>query len=93
MIVYYRGFCKNFATVVTPLTNLLSPKQTFVWSEECQVAFENAKALMCTSPVLAAPQFDRAFKLEVDASTVGAGAVLIQEGEDGVDHPVLFLFT
>lgn len=93
MIGYYRGFCKNFATVVTPLTNLLIPKQTFVWSEECQVAFENAKALMCTSPVLAAPQFDRAFKLEVDASTVGAGAVLIQEGEDGVDHPVLFLFT
>lgn len=90
MIGYYRGFCKNFATVVTPLTNLLSPKQTFVWSEECQVAFENAKALMCTSPVLAAPQFDRAFKLEVDASAVGAGAVLIQEGKDGVDHPVCF---
>ncbi len=64
--------------MVTPLTDLLSPKKTFVWSEECQVAFENAKALMCTSPVLTAPQFERAFKLEVDASAVGAGAVLIQ---------------
>ncbi len=90
MIGYYRSFCKNFATVVTPLTDLLSPKKTFVWSEECQVAFENAKALMCTSPVLTAPQFERAFKLEVDASAVGAGAVLIQETQDGVDHPVCF---
>jgi len=90
MIGYYRSFCKNFATVVTPLTNLLSPKKTFVWNEECQFAFENAKALMCTSPVLAAPQFNQAFKLEVDASAVGAGAVLIQEGTDGVDHPVCF---
>ncbi len=45
---------------------------------------------MCNSPVLAGPQFKRAFKLEVDASAVGAGAVLLQEGADGVDHPVCF---
>ncbi len=92
MIGYYRSFCKNFATVVTPLMDLLSPKKKCVWSEECQVAFENAKALMCTSPVLTAPQFERAFKLEVDASAVGAGAVLIQETQDGGPSSV-FLFT
>ncbi len=90
MVGYYRNFCKNCSTVVTPLTNLLSPKQTFAWTEECQLAFENVKALMCNSPVLAGPQFKRAFKLEVDASAVGAGAVLLQEGADGVDHPVCF---
>lgn len=30
------------------------------------------------------------FKLEVDVSALGAGAVLLQEGPDGVDHPVCY---
>ncbi|KAL1254353.1 hypothetical protein QQF64_016582 [Cirrhinus molitorella] len=90
MVGYYRNFCKNFSTVVTPLTNLLSPKQHFLWTNECQIAFETVKALLCNSPVLAAPRFDVPFKLEVDASAVGAGAVLLQEDVDGVEHPVCF---
>lgn len=48
MVGYYRSFCKNFATVAVPLTNLLSPKIPFVWTESCQVAFDNLKALLST---------------------------------------------
>ena len=90
MAGYYRSFCRNFSTVVRPLTDMLSPKVDFVWSPECQNAFESVKSLLCHSPVLAAPDLSRPFKLEVDASAVGAGAVLIQEDADGVDHPVSY---
>lgn len=59
-------------------------------SNECQQAFENIKFLLCLSPVLIAPQFDKTFMLQVDASQVGAGAVLLQEDSQGMARPVRF---
>lgn len=41
-----------------------------------------------TAPVPAAPRFDRPFKVAVDASDTGVGAALLQDGSDGVEHPV-----
>ncbi len=90
MAGYYRSFCKNFSMVVNPLTSLLSPSRTFVWNDECQNAFDNVKALLCSTPVLSAPDVERIFKLEIDASSVGAGAVLVQEDAYGIDHPVCY---
>ena len=90
MVGYYRSFCKNFSSVVAPLTDLLKSKVKFVWSERAQYAFDNIKALLCSSPVLTAPQFDKPFTLQVDASHVGAGAVLLQAEVTGVERPVGF---
>jgi len=90
MAGYYRSFCKNFSTVVTPLTSLLCPSKKFEWSAECQNAFDCVKMLLCNAPVLVAPDCSRTFKLEVDASAVGAGAVLLQEDINGIDHPVSY---
>lgn len=90
LVGYYRSFCKNFSTVVFPLTELLKAKAHFEWSPECQQAFENVKCLLCSSPVLAAPRFDRTFVLQVDASQVGAGAVLLQEDDQRVVRPVSY---
>lgn len=42
------------------------------------------------APVLVAPHYDRPFKLAVDASDAGAGAVLLQVGSDGIEHPVCY---
>lgn len=90
LVGYYRSFCKNFSTVVFPLTELLKAKMKFLWSSECQLAFESIKSVLCSSPVLAAPCFDRVFMLQVDASQVGAGAVLLQTDDQGVVRPVNF---
>ena len=90
LVGYYRCFCRNFSTVVTPLTNLLKSSVEFIWSDECQKAFESVKALLCTAPVLAAPRFDRPFTLQVDASHVGAGGVLLQADDLGIGKPVSF---
>lgn len=90
MTGYYRGFCRNFASVVAPLTDLLSTEREFVWNETCETAFCSAKDLLCNAPVLQAPNFAVSFSLQVDASANGAGAVLIQADDAGIEHPVSY---
>lgn len=90
MIGYYRNFCCNFSSVVAPLPNLLKGSVKFNWTADCQHAFENAKSLLSSAPVLAAPRLEEPFQLQVDASQVGAGAVLLQKDENGIDRPVSY---
>lgn len=76
--------------MASPLTDLLSPKVSFNWSNACQSAFEQTKSFLGNAPILVASRFDQPFKLAVDASDTGIGAVLLQEGSDGVEHPVSY---
>ena len=90
MAGYYRKFCKNFSGIAEPLTNLLKKSTKFKWNDKCQDAFDRLKAILKGAPVLLAPDFDKCFKLAVDASDVGIGAVLLQEDNNGIDHPVCY---
>ena len=58
--------------------------------EKCQVALEKVKAMLTNEPILRAPNFQRPFKLAVDASDIGAGAVLLQEDATEVERPVCY---
>ena len=90
MAGYYRKFCKNFSGIAEPVTNLLKKSTKFKWNDKCQDAFDRLKAILKSVPVLLAPDFDKCFKLAVDASDVGIGAVLLQEDNNGIDHPVCY---
>lgn len=46
MVGYYRSFCK------INLTDLLSPKVRFNWSNACQSAIEQTKSLLVNAPIL-----------------------------------------
>ena len=90
MVGYYRNFCLNFSEIAAPLTNLLSKKVKFVWTDDCQLAFDKVKLLLQKSPVLKSPDYEKPFKLIIDSSDVGTGSVLVQEASDGLDHPVSY---
>lgn len=87
---YYRRFVQGFSKIAQPLNRLTRKGAEFVWTSECQNAFETLKQRLITAPVLAYPCFDREFILETDASTMGLGAVLSQVQDDGRIHPVAY---
>ena len=54
---YYRKFCDNFSVLAEPLTDLLSKQTKFIWTNDCQKAFDILKAILKNEPVLLAPNF------------------------------------
>jgi len=72
--------------VAAPLFALTRKDQIFVWSEDCQEAFDKLKVALTTAPVLSLPVDDYVYLLDCDASDLGIGAVLSQrvDGEERV---------
>ena len=87
---YYRRFIKGFAQIAQPLHSLTRKGAIFVWTQQCQEAFDQLKERLVTSPLLAYPTANQAFMLETDASKAGLGAVLSQIQSDGKEHPVAY---
>lgn len=88
---WYRRFIANYSGIAAPITNLLSGKGKFVWTEEAQIAFDQLKRCITTAPVLANPDFSRQLVIQCDASSTGVGCVLYQVQEDGLEHPIAFM--
>ena len=62
----------------------------FIWTDNCQKDFKKLKAILKNATVLLVPSFDKEIKLVVNACDVGAGSVLLQEYDNGVDQPVCY---
>jgi hypothetical protein len=76
---YYRKFVKNYGKIATPLTTLLKNK-SFTWTPAAAQDFQTLNMAICTTLVLALPDFTKTFVFECDASGKGIGVVLMQEG-------------
>lgn len=92
LIGYYRRFLKDFASISSPINDLLKGRkkgQSITWSNEADEAFQKIKILLTTAPVLASPNFVKPFSIMCDASDSGVAGILFQE-DDGLEHPIAF---
>ena len=78
---FYRRFIKNFSMEAKALSNLLQKDVPFVWTKECEAAFQKLKALLVSAPIMAPPDWSLPFEIMCDASDYAVGAVLGQRKE------------
>ena len=90
LVHYYGRFCKDLSTIAYPLNALLKQNVDFIWSQDCDAAFERIKKILVTSPILAHYDPKRQLFLQCDASPYGLGVVLSQLNDSGEEHPVAF---
>nr|GEV27144.1 transposon Ty3-G Gag-Pol polyprotein [Tanacetum cinerariifolium] len=84
LAAYYRKFIKHFCTMAAPLHKLVG-KTPFIWHSVTEKAFQHLKQSLTTTPTLGLPDWSKSFTVECDASGVGIGAILTQQG-----HPIAY---
>lgn len=88
---WYRRFVRNFASVSSPITDMLQKNKKFMWSEEAIEAFNKLKDILSSAPVLHNPDFSRPLSIQCDASQYGIGAVLAQRNDAGDEIPIAYM--
>ena len=87
---YYRRFIPDFARRAEPLSALLREATPFIWSAQCETAFNDLKEALQNPPVLCHPDYSKPFVLDTDASGYGLGATLCQMSTVGGERVVAY---
>ncbi|KAL4323351.1 hypothetical protein GQ457_11G000120 [Hibiscus cannabinus] len=77
---YYRRFIRGYGIIAKPLIDLLK-NGGWKWTQEEEETLEKLKQSVSSAPILALPDYSLEFIVETDASEMGVGAILIQNGK------------
>lgn len=63
------------------MTQLLKKDKKFEWTDKCEAIFQELKKRLISAPILIMPDITKPFDVYCDASKIGLGCVLMQEGK------------
>ena len=91
LVGFYRSFIPNFSHIAAPLSELTKKGESnkVRWDEPQQKAFDSLKKALTIQPILKMADLSKPFTLQVHASSVGLGAVLLQD-EEGKKSPIAY---
>jgi hypothetical protein len=89
---FYRKYIEAFADISKALTDLTKKAlpDRIKWSLNADIAFNTLKRKLSKEPVLMAPNFNKSFVLQTDASLYGISGILCQEDDTKQLHPISY---
>jgi hypothetical protein len=72
---------RDFSTIAAPLNDLMNKGVSFRWGAAQDQAFHTLIDKLTHAPLLQLSDFGKTFELECDASGIGIGGILLQEGK------------
>ncbi|GFV62220.1 hypothetical protein TNCV_2034981 [Trichonephila clavipes] len=75
--------------IARPLHKLTKAKQKFIWTVDCNNAFNKLKDTLTSAPILSYPEIGKQFILDTDACHESIGAVLSQD-IDGQERVITY---
>ncbi|KAE9162631.1 hypothetical protein PF004_g30422 [Phytophthora fragariae] len=78
-----RRYIPGYALISTPLERLKAKDAPFLWTEDCEIAFQQLKRALVKPPSLVYPDMKKRFKLYVDSSRYAVGPASCKRSKVG----------
>ncbi|BFG24893.1 hypothetical protein CerSpe_111670 [Prunus speciosa] len=88
---YIRRFIPGLAAVTGAFTPLLKKGKKFVWSKECEEAYQHVQQLITRLPTMTAPTPGVPLKLYLASTSTAVGALLAQDSSNGSENPIYYV--
>jgi len=85
-----RKYINKYSEIALPLYNLLKSKERFVWSKDCENAFQTLKAALINPPILTPVDPNLPFEIFTDSSGYACAAVLLLRKPDNTRNTIYF---
>lgn len=89
-INFVRRFIPNFVEYVKHITFMSTKGAEIKWTHTARKLFDSIKKAIMEAPTLISPDYSKEFYIFSFASEDTIAAILLQQDEEGSEHPIAF---